>query len=152
LQGPKGDVGFQGSKGDKGDKGDPGVQGSKGDKGDKGNSGAFASTGNADGTLVYSISDIKLVRTGGANGFRLENSSNPSLTSAYSATWFSGNNGPSQVGAHRGTVSFGSAATFDVGNAHRVSIMFKVDNVWAKIDLFRENTTDSEWYGFSVSN
>jgi hypothetical protein len=174
LKGDKGDQGVQGSqglKGDKGDRGDSGAigpQGLKGDKGDKGDQGSQGTKGDpnpissavvTDGAIVFSLTSktgnptvqLKLVRTGIVGSLRLEVPAGVGLTAAYSALWYIGN-GTGIVEAHYGSVVSGSTATFEVGNAHQFSVMVRVSDQWAKIDLFRETTTDINWYGFSTTN
>jgi hypothetical protein len=171
LKGDNGDQGVQGSqglKGDKGDRGDSGAIGPQGLKGDKGDQGSQGTKGDpnpissavvTDGAIVFSLTSktgnptvqLKLVRTGIVGSLRLEVPAGVGLTAAYSALWYLGN-GTGIVEAHYGSVVSGSTATFEVGNAHQFSVMVRVSDQWAKIDLFRETTIDINWYGFSTTN
>ena len=156
-KGEKGDIGLEGLQGLKGDKGDSGAQGVKGDKGDPN---PISSTDGTNGASVFSFISktgphtvqVALVRTGNTGTLRLEIPTDPALTAIYSALWFSGNGTGSAVEAHYGTVGFGSSAVFDIDAAHQFSIMVKIGNQWAKVDLFRGTPTDDNWYGFSTTN
>ena len=164
-KGDKGDTGPAGAAGAKGDKGDPGergeaglpgAKGDKGEKGDKGDHNSLSSTDAANNTLVFllssasgqSIDYAKLVRTGNASTFRLEIAGSSIPSGNYSASWDSA----SGVATGYGSFSFGTAKEFSLGSAYHFSIMMIVNDGWAKVDLFRVNTTDDKWYGFSVTN
>ena len=165
AKGDKGDTGQTGAAGAKGDKGDPGergeaglpgAKGDKGEKGDKGDHNSLSSTDAANNTLVFllssasgqSIDYAKLVRTGNASTFRLEIAGSSIPSGNYSASWDSA----SGVATGYGSFSFGTAKEFSLGSAYHFSIMMIVNDGWAKVDLFRVNTTDDKWYGFSVTN
>jgi hypothetical protein len=143
-------------------KGDKGDFGSKGDKGDKG-APAFdplSSTDQTAGNVVISIvsesgipsDNVQLVRTGNANDFKLEIPTHPSLVGTYAAIWSNVGESATVTTTANGSINVSTSKTFSLGNAVQFSIMVKISNKWAKIDLFRENDTQTKWYGFSHSN
>ena len=167
-QGPQGPQGNQGSKGDKGDQGPQGPQGNQGLKGDPGSQGPkgdkglpdpISSTVTTDGDVIYSLSvgtggptnTVNLVRTGTSNSFRLENLSS-SYTVIYAAWWHSGNESSGSVDVSNGSVAASSSKEFSAGDAVQFSLLVKIGDKFAKVEIFRESTDSSEWYGFSNSN
>jgi len=170
-KGDKGDPGIagaQGLKGDKGDTGAQGIQGLKGDsgnKGDKGDQGApahspIASTDQSTGVVIYNLvsesgvstDNVQLVRTGNANSFILKIPTSQALTCTYAGWWAAAGEPSTSVNVANGNVTFAASKTFSLGDAVHFSIMIRLSNKWSKIDLFRENTSDTKWYGFSQSN
>jgi hypothetical protein len=181
LQGPPGSQGAKGDKGDPGDQGPQGLKGDKGDKGDtgpqglqgpqgtqgppglqgpKGDQGApvyesITSTDQSSGSVVYNLvsesgvpsDNIRLVRTGAANEFELKIPTSQSLTGTYAA-WWQGTG----VTTANGSVDVSTSKTFSLENAIHFSVMVKISNKWAKIDLFRGNSADTNWYGFAHSS
>ncbi len=168
IQGPKGDKGdpgtpgAQGIQGPKGDKGDPGTPGSQGLKGDKGAPAYIevTSTDQTDGTIVFSLvaesgiasDNIVLARTGDAGTFRIQIPTSQTLTGSFVGWWHSVNETGGTVNVGNGSVSYSTSQTVNVGSALHFEVMMKISNKWAKVELFRETATDSQWYGFAHSN
>ncbi|MGB2869505.1 MAG: hypothetical protein WBD36_13705 [Bacteroidota bacterium] len=173
LKGDKGDAGAQGSQGLKGDKGDPGTQGVqgtqglKGDKGDKGDVGPhglnlvpIGSTDFSDGTTVVSLStgsglgtsSVTIARTGAAGSFRVTVSENAIDVCPYSAQWYVDTGGSLVLGASNDIATSLTPKIIDVGTSPKLSMLFRFGSRWAKLELFRQSSSDVNWYGFVSNN
>ncbi|MEX2117846.1 MAG: collagen-like protein, partial [Bacteroidota bacterium] len=148
-QGLKGDLGPQGSQGLKGDKGDRGPQGLS----------LFpvSSTNVTDGSTVCLLStggatSVTVVRTGSAGSFRIVVSEGAIDDCPYSATWDIVTGETLTVGAVNDVAISLVPKTIDVGTSRRFTMMFRFGSKWAKLELFRQNSLDVNWYGFVSNN